>query len=56
MTGSLNMDNQKLINLSDPQSDKDGINLKTLNTHIIKPSDHTNRFAYVMNPKNGLLK
>ena len=29
---------------------------KTLNIHIIKPSDHTNRFAYLMNPKNGLLQ
>ena len=44
----LNMDNKKLINLADTQSDKD-VNLKTLNAHIIKPFGHINRFAYFMN-------
>ena len=52
----LNIGNNKITNLPDPQSDKDGVNLKTLNTHIIKPSDHTNRFAYLMDPQNGLLQ
>ena len=31
-------------------------NLKILNTHITKSSDHTNRFAYLMDPTNGLLQ
>ena len=48
MTRDLNRGNNKITNLPVPQSDKDGVNLKTLNTHIIKPSDHTNRFAYLM--------
>ena len=56
MTGDLSMGNNKITNLADPQSDKDDVNLKTLNTHVIKPSDHTNRFAYLMDPKNGLLQ
>ena len=56
MTGDLNMINKKITNLAYPQSEKDGVNLKTLNTHIIKPSDHTNKFAFVMDPTNGLLQ
>ena len=48
-----NMTNNKIINLGDAT---DGVNLKTLNTHIIKPFDHTNRFAYLLNPTNGLLQ
>ena len=56
VTARLNMDNNKLINLADTQSDKDGGNLKTLNAHIIKPFGHINRFAYFMNSTNGLLQ
>ena len=40
----------------DPQSGKDGVSLKTLNKYITKPPDHTNRFAYLMDPTNGLLQ
>ena len=56
MTGSLNVGKNRVINVGDPQSDKDGDNLKILNKHIIKPFDHTNRFAYLMDPTNGLLQ
>ena len=58
MTGDLNnfMINTKITNLAYPQSEKDCVNLKTLNTHIIKPSDHTNKFAFVMDPTNGFLQ
>ena len=48
-----NMVNNKIINLRDPTGATDGVNL---NKHFIKPSDHTNRFAYVMNHTNGLLQ
>ena len=50
------MDNNKSINLADPTNTTDGVNLKTLNKHFIKPSDHTNIFAYLMDPKNGVLQ
>ena len=43
MTGDLKMGNNKITNLADPT---DAINLRTLNKYFIKPSDHTNRFAY----------
>ena len=33
-------------NMEDPTTDTDGVNLKTLNRYIKKPSDHTNRFAF----------
>ena len=46
----------KIINLGDPTDATDGVNLRTLNKHNIKPSDHTNRFAYLMNRTNGLLQ
>ena len=46
----------KTINLGDPTDATDGVNLRTLNKHNIKPSDHTNRFAYPVNPTNGLLQ
>ena len=49
-----NMTNHKIINLPDPTDATDGVNLKTLKKHIIKPSDHTNRFAYLMAPTTGL--
>ena len=43
-------------NMEDPTTDTDGVNLKTLNRYIKKPSDHTNRFAYLIDPTNGLLQ
>ena len=43
-------------NMEDLTTDTDGVNLKTLNRYIKKPSDHTNRFAYLMDPTNGLLQ
>ena len=46
----------KIINLGDPTGDTDGVNLRTLNKYNIKPSDHTNRFAYLMEPANDLLQ
>ena len=51
-----NTSNNKIINLGDPIDVTDGVNLRTLNKHNIKPSDHTNRFASLMDPKNGLLQ
>ena len=45
MTGDLKMGNNKITNLADPTDATDGVNLRTLNKHLIKPSDHTNRFA-----------
>ena len=43
-------------NMEDSTTDTDGVNLQTLNRYIKKPSDHTNRFAYLMDPTNGLLQ
>ena len=51
-----NMVKHKIINLGDPTDATDAINRITLNKHFIKPSDHTNRFAYLMGPRNGLLQ
>ena len=51
-----NMVKNKIINLGEPTDATDAINLKTLNKYDIKPSDHTNRFAYLMDPTNGLLQ
>ena len=48
--------NNKIINLVHPIDTTDGVNLRTLNKHNIKPSDHTDRFAYLMDPKNRLLQ
>ena len=45
----------KITNLGGATDATDGANLKTLNKYNIKPSDHTNRFAYLMDPTNGLL-
>ena len=56
MTGNLNTGNNKITNLADPTDATDGVNMKTLNTYTIKPSDHTNRFSYLMDPTNGLLQ
>ena len=50
MTGNMNLGNNKITNLTNPTDSTDGVNLRTLNNHIIKPSDHTNRFAYLMDP------
>ena len=50
------MSNNKIIHLGDPIDATDGVNLRTLNKHNIKPSGHTNRFSYLMDPKNGLLQ
>ena len=43
-------------NMEDSTTDTDAVNLRTLNKHNIKPSDHTNRFAYLMDPTNVLLQ
>ena len=51
-----NVVKNKIINLGDPADATDGVNLRTLNKYNIKPSDHTNRFAYLMAPTNGLLQ
>ena len=32
------IDKSKIINLGDPTENTDAVNLKTLNTHIMKPS------------------
>ena len=51
-----NMVKNKIINLGDTTDATDAINLRILNKHFIKPSDHTNRFAYRMDPTIGLLQ
>ena len=43
-------------NMENPTDATDGVNLRTLNKCNMKPSDHTNRFAYLMDPTNGLLQ
>ena len=43
-------------NMENPTDATDGVNLRTLNKYNIKPSDHTNRFAYLMDSTNGLLQ
>ena len=43
-----NTSNNKVINLGHPTDSTDGVNLRTLNKHNIKPCDHTNRFAYLI--------
>ena len=50
------MGGNKITNLGDPTDATDGFNLRTLNKYNIKPSDHFNRFAYLMDPTNGLLQ
>ena len=52
----LDMNSKKITNLADPNDTTDGVSLRSLNKHGIKPSDHTNRFAYLMDPTNGLLQ
>ena len=44
----LNMDNNKIINLADPQSDKDAINKQYLEKSHIKPSHCNNEFKYLL--------
>lgn len=53
ITADMNANNHKLTNLANPQRNKDVVNLQTSNKYIVKPSDHTNRFAYLMNPTTG---
>ena len=56
MGGNINMDNHKIINLADPTGATDGVNPRTLNKYNIKSSDHTNRFSYLTDPTDGLLR
>ena len=56
MSGTLAMGNNKITGLAEATANGDGVNLRTLNTCITKPSDHTNRFAYLINPTNDLLQ
>ena len=56
MSGTLAMGTNKITGLAETTANGDGVNLRTLNTYITKPCDHTNRFAYLMNPTNGLLQ
>ena len=44
MIGDLNMGNKKITNLADPINTTDGVNLQTLNTHIMKPIHYNNEF------------
>ena len=44
----LNMGNNKIINLADPQLDKDAINKQYLEKYHIKPSHYNNEFKYLM--------
>ena len=37
-----NMVNNKIINVGDPTNATDGVNLRTLNKHFMKPSEHAN--------------
>ena len=43
-----NMVTNKIINLGDPTDTTDAVNLKTINTHIIKPIHYNNEFKYLM--------
>ena len=43
-----NMVKNRIINLGDPTDDTDAVNLKTLNTHIMKPIHYNNEFKYLM--------
>ena len=51
MTGDLNMVNNKITNLADPQSDKDAINKQYLEKSHVKPSHYNNEFKYLMTNK-----
>ena len=48
VSAKLYMDNNKIINLADPQSDKDDINKQYLEKSHIKPSHYNNEFKYLM--------
>ena len=50
------MFDNKFINLAHSINFTDGVNLRTFNSYVHKPSDHTNRFAYLINPTNSLLQ
>ena len=56
MSGTLAMGNNKITGLAEATALGDGVNLRTLNTYKTKTCDHTNRFAYLINPTNGLLQ
>ena len=47
----LNMSNNKIINLADPQLDKDAINKQYLEKSHIKPSHYNNELEYLMTNK-----
>ena len=51
MTGDLNMVNNKITNLADPQSDKDAIHKQYLEKSHVKPSHYNNEFKYLMTNK-----
>ena len=51
MTGDLNMVNNKITNIADPQSDKDAINKQYLEKSHVKPSHYNNEFKYLMTNK-----
>ena len=52
MTGDLNMGNNKVTNLADPQLDKDAINKRYLEKCHVKPSHYYNKeFKYLMTDK-----
>ena len=52
MTGNLNMNEHKIVNLQDPIDDKDAINKKYFEDQLIKshllPSHHENAFKYLI--------
>ena len=43
-----NMVKNRIINLGDPTDDTDAVNIKTLNTRIMKPIHYNNEFKYLM--------
>ena len=43
-----NMVKNRIINLGDPTDDTDAVNIKTLNTRIMKPIHYNNKFKYLM--------
>ena len=51
MTDDLNMVNNKITNLADPQSDKDAIHKQYLEKSHVKPSHYNNEFKYLMTNK-----
>ena len=51
MTGNLNMENNKIINLGDPSDATDAINKQYLEKSYVKPSHYANEFKYLMTDK-----